>query len=123
MNKTENYMEVVKSGLIQYIGAIMTNIEGEKAEAAHIASAKLSEAWLECCKKNDKEYNMFAAKPLLRACYIILDNYYANILKDLPGDTPSGIKERLGRIKTSSQTIKELVESIKGADYESNSKS
>nr|DAK26661.1 MAG TPA: hypothetical protein [Caudoviricetes sp.] len=109
----ENRLSSIQSGLMQYIGAIIKEIKKEDAASAHVALAKLSEAWLECCQDKDG-YNIFIAKPILRACVIILDDYYRQVLKDIPDEIQPEIKNKLNDVLRAKKILNNFVDSIKG---------
>lgn len=111
----DNLLSSIQIGLIQYIGAIIKELKKEEASSAHIALAKLSEAWLECCK-DKKGYDIFIAKPILRATIIILDDYYRQVLADTPDDIKPEIKSRLNSVLRAKKFLTELVDSIRKDD-------
>lgn len=111
----DNLLNSIQAGLIQYIGAIIKELKKEEASSAHIALAKLSEAWLECCK-NKKGYDIFIAKPILRATIVILEDYYRQVLDDTPDDIKPEIKNKLNGILRAKKILTELVDSIRKDD-------
>ena len=106
-------LKSIQSGLIQYIGATIKELKKEPSESAHVALAKLSEAWLECCR-NKKGYNMFVAKPIFRACIVLLDDYCRQILNDAPEELQTEVKSKLNDVLRAKKVLNDFVENIKG---------
>ena len=105
--------DVIRSGLMQYIGAIISETDHKDEEAAHLALAELSEVWLECCKgKNGKSYDLFIAKPVLRAASFLLKQRCLEIERLNVANT--AIQDKLNNYKQASKVLDELVESVKG---------
>ena len=78
----DNAEEALKNGLLQYVGALLKMTGKEGSTASHLALAKLSEVWLEQCR-TDNGYDMFAAKPILRAASLLLKDYANQLRKDI----------------------------------------
>lgn len=106
----------IRNGLVQYIGALLKACGREGEEAMHIALAQLSEAWLECCKSEDsKGYSLFVAKPLMRACSVVLKSYSEAILEDTKGDEDLMrlSAPKIDELRKTASVLDELVSSIK----------
>ena len=110
-----NDVGAIQNGLMQYVGALIESTDREGAEAMHVALAKLSETWLGCCKKEDGSYDMFIAKPILRAAALLVKSYNDE-LRDAVKEqtyTPPSIKEVINDNDTAVKVLSELVDSIK----------
>lgn len=114
----DNHLEVLKQGLLQYIGAMIISLEKmDKQGADHLAIAKLSEAWLECSKDEDGNYDIFRAKPLLRAVSIILRKRIAQVEETLEGrvdSIPESFKKKKKEYLAAAALLDNLVESVGG---------
>jgi len=109
----QELISTIENGLMQYIGAFMSHCKQEsEAGTAHMALAKLSEAWLKTCRNQDGSYNMFAAKPILRASSVLLKSYEGTLLKELSeaGMNTKPVKDKLDE---TIDTINMLVNEIK----------
>ena len=69
-------MVEIRSGLVQYIGAMLEGTMYEENAAKQIACASLLEEAINICTytddNNTDKINLFAAKPILRASIIVL---------------------------------------------------
>lgn len=108
--------EAIRNGLLQYIGALMAETHREGAEAAHVALAQLSEVWLEASKtKDNKHYDTFKAKPILRAAVLVVQDYI-EIIKgqfEKPGDIPLAVQTHLVEYQTVVAKLNEIIEATK----------
>ena len=114
----DNQIELLKQGLVQYVGAMITSLEKmDKKEVDHLALAKLSEAWLECSKDEDGNYDMFRAKPLLRAVSLILKKRIAQVEESLEGrvdSIPESFNKKKKEYLDAAALLDNLVESVGG---------
>lgn len=117
-----NELEAIRSGLMQYVGAFLEHTDREGKEAAHVALAQLSEVWLQVCLDKGKgHYDMFVAKPLLKACSVLLHDYQnvlAHEATEIGPGAMDAVYPALRNMEKAENTLKELVENIKGAKEE-----
>ena len=115
LNGNENMTEAIRSGLIQYIGAILSSCGKQGSEAAHVALAQLSEAWLGCCQKEKGGYDMFAAKPILRAASLLLKSRLEEATESVRqlGQDPEEIPV-VRSYRTAIEVLDKIVETTKG---------
>lgn len=113
MSETRN--EAIRNGLLQYVGALMAETHREGAEAAHVALAQLSEVWLEASKtKDDKHYDTYKAKPILRAAILVLNDYVSQLqgqFKD--GEIPQMVSTKAAEYCMAAESINEIIEATK----------
>ena len=108
--------DAIRNGLLQYIGALLTETNREGAEAAHVALAQLSEVWLEASKTKDGEhYDTYKAKPILRAAVLILEDYIKKVEAQFkPRDTmPLMVLKRLVKYRMAIKQIDEIIDATK----------
>lgn len=103
---SEQRNEAIRNGLVQYVGALLADSKRDGAEAAHVALAQLSEVWLTFCKNEKNEYNMFVAKPILRAAAILLSS---ELQKMKPFENNGFVKEQIKEYGTAIKVINNLV--------------
>ena len=107
-------LEAIRSGLYQYVGALMREVGHEGQETMHLTLAQLSEVWLTCCYDTKKKaYNLFIAKPLLRAVQVLLQDRQKQIMMALPSEVPKSLKEKLDELNTSIKVLDTLVVTTK----------
>lgn len=107
MNKEYNQ---IKLGLVNYIGAMMqaSNFESDKAARQYVSATLIEEA-LNLMHDEDKNINMFVAKPLLRATAILL-NKRIEVFKELSGGLTN---TQINSYEQISKFLKELADNIK----------
>ena len=110
MSETRN--EAIRNGLVQYVGALMAETSREGAEATHVALADLSEVWLTFCKNENNEYDMFVAKPILRATMILLQS---ELQRMKPFENNGFVKEQMREYEIAIKVLNSLVESTRGS--------
>ena len=117
MNEARN--GAIRNGLLQYAGALLAETNREGAEAAHVALAQLSEVWLEISKtKNGKHYDVYKAKPVLRACSVILKDY-CSVVKEALGENDSvAVQKKLTLYLQAANLLDEIVEVTKESQDE-----
>lgn len=75
-NDDNQKMAEIRSGLVQYIGAMLDNTIYKDNAARQIVCASLLEEAISICTSTDEnnvtKINLFAAKPILRAAILIL---------------------------------------------------
>jgi hypothetical protein len=113
-NEDNQKMAEIRSGLVQYIGAMLDNTMYKNNAAKQIVCASLLEEAINVCTITDEnnitKINLFAAKPILRSAVIILKqrksdyDEYAGTIND---------EEMLNQVKN---VILVLDESIKLID-------
>ena len=115
---SDNQIDLLKQGLVQYVGAMITSLEKmDKQEADHLSIAKLSEVWLECSKDEDGNYDMFRVKPLFRAVSLILKKRIAQVEETLSGrvdSIPESFKKKKKEYLDATALLDNLVESVGG---------
>lgn len=115
---SDNQIELLKQGLVQYVGAMIISLEKmDTQEADHLAIAKLSEAWLECSKDENGNYDMFRAKPLFRAVSIILKKRIVQVeesLEERVDSIPESFKKKKKEYLDAAALLDNLVKSIGG---------
>jgi hypothetical protein len=113
----ENMSEAIRAGLIQYIGAILSNCGKQGSEAAHVALAQLSEAWLSCCQKEKGGYDMFAAKPILRATSLLLKSRLTEAIESVKqfGQSPEEIPA-VKNYRIAIEVLDKIVETTKESE-------
>jgi len=109
-------ISAIKAGLMQYVGSLLTESGKGGAEGMHIALAQLSEVWLECCRRqnvpdNETVYNMFIAKPILRAASIIIKDYARALKKDMEESSLFDSKSR-GEIMDTYESATNLIDGL-----------
>ena len=109
----DNAEEALKNGLLQYVGALLKMTGKEGSTASHLALAKLSEVWLEQCR-TDNGYDMFAAKPILRAASLLLKDYVSQLRKDIStiSINNSYIQKTIAGYEQAAAAIDALVSSV-----------
>lgn len=111
-----NRNEAIRNGLFQYIGALIAETNREGAEAAHVALAQFSEVWLEASKtKDNKHYDTYKAKPILRAAALIVQDYIKIIKEQFekPEDIPLVVQTHLAEYQMVVTKLNEIVEATK----------
>jgi len=114
MSETRN--EAIRNGLLQYVGALMAETHREGAEAAHVALAQLSEVWLEASKtKDNKHYDTYKAKPILRAAVIVVQDYIEIVKGQFKKveDIPLAVQTRLTEYRMIVAKLNEIIEATK----------
>lgn len=114
----DNRLEFLNQGLVQYVGAMIISLEKmDKQGADHLSIAKLSEVWLEFSRDEDGNYDMFRAKPLLRAVSIILRKRIAQVEESLEGrvdSIPESFKKKKKEYLAAAALLDNLIESVGG---------
>lgn len=103
----------IKNGLVNYTGSLLRAcpFDGEKASRQFVAATLIEEA-LNLIKNNDNEtYEMYVAKPLIRANIIVLENR-KNTLKQLP--QTESVKETIKSYEDNIEFLNNIVKSING---------
>lgn len=90
-----NSTKTIRSGLTNYIGALLNASVLNPNEAKHDIVAMLTEESLKLAKIDNDYYDLFTLKPLLRAVVIIYQNKVNLLNQDLQKDIPPMIKEQL----------------------------
>ena len=86
----------IRQGLIQYIGAFLTaNDELTPKQSRQVMTASLAEEATKLCKDKDgKGYDMFVAKPILRAAAFLLEERKKEAMRDAKVDNLQKIIEQ-----------------------------
>lgn len=79
----ENKYEEIRNGLNNYIFSCLQAIPFEGNKAKHVLSSILLEESLKISRDENNELNMYAVKPILKACIVILIERI-NSIKKLP---------------------------------------
>jgi hypothetical protein len=127
--RQKNQLAMIKSGLMQYVGSIISVLSGsdEKHEKLppHMAVAQLSEVWLECCKGEDpNRYDIFVAKPLLKAASLVLNNYGHWLVEDAADDEDiqEFLKPKLVELEQAINVIDGITDSVDMVEEEEKDK-
>jgi hypothetical protein len=115
---SDNQINLLKQGLVQYVGAMIISLEKMDIQKAdHLAIAKLSEVWLEFSRDEDGNYDMFRAKPLFRAVSLVLKRRIAQVEESLEGrvdSIPESFKKKKKEYLDAAALLDNLVESVGG---------
>lgn len=103
----------LRSGLTNYIGAILQASELEVRAAKQLAAAALAEEILRLAQNERKNCDLFVAKPLLRANVYILQQR-CNALSKVPAisDTQQIVQDHLRLLKHTSKNIEEILKGL-----------
>lgn len=101
----------IKSGLINYIGAMLksSKFENEKATRHSVVAILLGEA-MKLCKDDQGMYDIYVSKPALRLTSSIAKQR-ANLMKDLP--QTKEIASQLNDYKQISQALDKIIDNTK----------
>ena len=105
--------EMIKQGLVQYIGSMIQSSEYEGKAARQLVAATLAEEALKLAQDSEtNSLDIFVAKPVLRASKFILEERLKSIkkiiyLQGLPADT---IKDATGKYENIIKILNDLIE-------------
>lgn len=103
----------IKNGLVNYTGSLLKAcpFDGELASRQFVAATLIEEA-LNLIKNagDDVTYELYVAKPLLRANVIVLENR-KNKLKELPQTT--SVKETIKSYEDNIEFLNNIISSVK----------
>lgn len=87
----------IRSGMVNYVGALLGASKLPPRAARHDVSAMLIEEAVKLAQGEDKNYDMYILKPLLRSIKYIFNNHIDQIdndMKQLPYDLRSEMEAK-----------------------------
>lgn len=106
----ENNFDEIRNGLTNYIFSCLQALPYEGKEAKHFLVSILSEEALNISRDEDKQIEMFAIKPILRACKVIFTERI-KCLKEI--ESSEIVKEQISEYEKLISTLTELITNIK----------
>ena len=102
----------IKNGLVNYTGSLLKAcpFNGELASRQFVAATLIEEALNLIKNSDDLTYELYVAKPLLRANVIVLENR-KNKLKELPQTT--SVKETIKSYEDNIEFLNNIISRIK----------
>ena len=112
----EELLQEVKTGLVQFMGAILADSQYDSPVTKQLICAALLEEVLNMVKIEDK-YELYACKPVLRATLLILEQrkqeYLENISSETAPEITHQIRIMINNLGLAEKVIETLIESIK----------
>ena len=105
----------IRSGLVNYLGALIVASKYEPQAARHDVAAMLVEEAIKLAKDENDNYDMFVLKPILKANAFILDNRISEIDKDLdilPEEICKELQKKKKTYQTINKSLKQIIDAI-----------